>query len=126
MISERLLPKGPAAISKSAGQSDVIVSASQAETSGYDVYLKALGTGIDPLTDADKITLRLRVNGQPRYPFDAMTSQIGELSRPQDFDPPIYLGRNCLVEMFGEVDATATVTSKLGAVFHLLLKVPGT
>jgi hypothetical protein len=68
----------------------------------------------------------LRVNGQPFYPLEEQTSQIGELTRPQEFDPPIYLGRGCKVDVFGEVAATATVTSKLGASFHLLLKVPGT
>jgi len=126
MRGERLLPKGPTAVSLTAGQSSVILSASHAENSGYDVYLKGLGTGIDPTTDSDKITMRVRVNQQPRYPLEAMSSQIGELTRPQEFDPPIFLGRDVEVDIYGEVASTATVTTKLGAAIHLLLKAPGT
>ena len=126
MISERLLTRPQAAVTVSPGGSSDIVAVSTAETNGYDVYLVALGTAIDPTSNADFATMRLMVNGAPFYPFNEMTSQIAPASQPKTFEPPYFLGRSCDVRLKGEMSGSASGTTKMSGMCELILTAPGT
>lgn len=123
-MQEQLLPLPPAAVSVAAGAAATIVSTAEGETTGLDVYLSAIGTGIDPVSNKDYATVRLRVNGQRFHPFGAMTSQIGSTTLPQRLSPPVYLGRGVKVDLYGEMAAGATGNTSMAGTLELLLREP--
>lgn len=111
---------GTAGQSLTAGQSAQIVSLSNDEAQGYDVYLSKIGTGIDPVSNAAYITMRLRRNVSPAV-LPAMTSQIGSIGLPQSVDPPQFIGKSCSVDLYGEVSAGAPSATTLAGTLHLIL-----
>lgn len=117
--------KGPASVSVAPGASATIIERTNAEMAGYDVYLKKLGTGIDPTSNAAYATQRLLVNGMPHPEFGTITSQLGSISQPETFDLPYFLGRSCSVAMKGEMAAGATGNTEMAAMFELILVTPG-
>jgi hypothetical protein len=117
--------KGPASATVAPGGSGTIIERTNAENSGYDVYLKKLGTSIDPISNAAFATQRLLVNGIPHSEFGAITSQLGSISDPEVFDLPYYLGRSVAVAMRGEMAAGATGNTEMAAIFELILTNPG-
>lgn len=121
----RLLSKPPNAQAVAPAAAAVLQQATQQETSETDVYLKSIGTAIDPTTNANFVTMRLRVNGIPFYPYDNMTSQIAPTSQPRAVSPPVYLGRNVAVDVRAEIAAGAAGNTTCAAGFDLLLMKPG-
>jgi len=121
----RGLTKPPLAQTVAPGASAIIQRATQVEIGDADVYLDALGTAIDPVSNANFATIRLRVNGVPFYPLEAVTSQIGTPSQFQKLPSPLYLGKGVSVEIFGEMDAGATGNTSMIAGFSLILTTPG-
>lgn len=123
-MRKRPLIKTPQAITVAPNDSAVLQSAGADETRGMDVYLSGLGIAIDPTSNGDFATMRLRVNGTPFYPFDNMTSQVATTTEPRAFNPPIYLGREVAVDILG-VMGGAPSNTKMVAGFDLLLVPPG-
>lgn len=117
--------KGPLSATVAPGGSATLIERTNAENSGYDVYLKKLGTGIDPTSNAAYATQRLLVNGMPHAEFGNITSQLGSISQPEVFDLPYYLGRSCSVSVKGEMAAGATGNTEMAAMFELILMTPG-
>jgi hypothetical protein len=117
--------KGPGSVIVPPGGSATIIERTNAELSGYDVYLKKLGTGIDPTSNAAYATQRLLVNGIPHSEFGDITSQLGSIPQPEIFDLPYFLGRSCSVAVKGEMAAGASGNTEMGAVFELILMTPG-
>lgn len=117
--------KGPQSATVAPGGSVTIIERTNAENSGYDVYLKKLGTSIDPTSNAAYATQRLLVNGMPHPDFGSITSQLGSISQPEIFDLPYYLGRSCSVAMKGEMAGGATGNTEMAAMFELILMKPG-
>jgi hypothetical protein len=109
------------------GGSATIIELTNADNSGYDVYLKKLGTGIDPTSNSDYATQQLLVNGVPYSgsDFGNITSQLGSISQPEIFDLPFYLGRSVSVAMKGIMAAGASGNTKMAAIFELILMPPG-
>lgn len=85
------------------------------------VYLKSLVTVIDPSTNANFATMRLRVNETPFFPFGNLTSQQSAGAIPKQYDPPILLGVDCEVEVFGEMAAGAIGNTTMVAGFDLVV-----
>ncbi len=123
-MGEQLRAVPPVAVSVAPGAASVICTTDEGETTGRDVYLSAIGTGIDPVSNKDYATVRLRVNGQQKHPFGAMTSQIGSTTLPQRFNPPIFLGRGVKVDLYGEMAAGATGNTAMAGTLELLLRDP--
>lgn len=117
--------KGPASVSVAPGGAATITEQTNADNAGYDVYLKKLGTGIDPTSNAAYATQRLLVNGLPHSEFGNITSQLGSISQPEAFDLPYYLGRSCAVAVKGEMAAGASGNTEMAAMFELILVTPG-
>lgn len=117
--------KGPTSATVAPGASATIIERTNTENAGYDVYLKKLGTSIDPTSNAAYATQRLLVNGTPHSEFGAITSQLGSISQPEEFALPFYLGRSCSVAMKGEMAAGATGNTEMAAMFELILTKPG-
>lgn len=117
--------KGPVSATVAPGASATICERTNAENAGYDVYLKKLGTSIDPTSNANYATQRLLVNGQPHSEFGNITSQLGTISQPEVFDLPYYLGRSCSVSVKGEMGAGASGNTEMAAMFELILTAPG-
>lgn len=117
--------KGPDSVFVAPGASATIIERTNAELAGYDVYLKKLGTGIDPTSNAAYATQQLLVNGMPHTEFGAITSQLGSISQPENFDLPYFLGRSCSVAMKGQMGAGATGNTEMAAMFELILVTPG-
>lgn len=124
MMQDQLLPLPATAVSVAAGAAATIVSTAEGETTGRDVYLAALGTGVDPVSNKDYATVRLLVNGNQCYPFGGMTSQVGSTTLPQRYNPPILLGRGVKVSLYGEMAAGATGNTAMAGTLELLLKDP--
>lgn len=103
------------------GASGVIASVDSGRTRGYKVFLSRLGIAIDPVSNRNFATFRLRVNGTPIYPFQNITSQVGDISNPTTFDD-IPLGDSVSVDVFGEMAAGAVGNTEMAATFHLKLK----
>ncbi len=121
----RALPKPANAVTVAPGASAVILTTEDNETYGYDVYLRALGVDLSPTSNADFAVFRLRVNGKPVRPFEAMTSRIAPSYDPARFVDPIYLGRGVKVDLFGEIAGGATGNSVMVGSFELALASPG-
>lgn len=117
--------KGPQSATVAPGGSALIIERTNAENAGYDVYLKKLGTSIDPTSNAAFATQRLLVNGIPHSEFGNITSQLGSISDPEDFALPYYLGRSVAVAMRGEMGGGATGNTEMAALFELILTKPG-
>ena len=107
------------AASVAPGGSAVLSSVSRERIREAAVYLRNLTTIIDPSTNAAFATMRLRVNGLPFFPFQNLTSQQSAGSIPKQFDPPIYLGDDVEVDVFGEMAAGATGNTLMVAGFDL-------
>lgn len=117
--------KGPASATVAPGTSATLIERTNAELAGSDVYLKKLGTSIDPTSNAAFATQRLLVNGSPHPDFGNMTSQLGSISLPENFELPYYLGRSVSVSVKGEMSAGATGNTEMAAMFELILTKPG-
>jgi hypothetical protein len=85
------------------------------------VYLKSLVTVIDPSTNANFATMRLRINGIGFFPFGNLTSQQSAGAIPKQYDPPIFLGNDCEVDVFGEMAAGAVGNTNMIAGFDLVV-----
>lgn len=83
------------------------------------VYLRSLTTVIDPVTNSAFATMRLRVNGNPFFPFNNMISQQSAGTIPKQFDPPIPLGTDCEVDVLGEMASGAVGNTTMVAGFDL-------
>ena len=103
------------------GASGVIASVDSGRTRGYRVFLTRLGIAIDPVSNRNFATFRLRVNGTAIYPFQNITSQVGDISNPTNFDA-VPLGDSVSVDVFGEMGAGAVGNTEMAATFHLRLE----
>lgn len=117
--------KGPGSATIAPGGSATLIERTNAENAGYDVYLKKLGTGIDPTSNAAYATQQLLVNGIAHSEFGNMTSQLGSISAPEIFDLPYYLGRSVSVSVKGIMGAGASGNTEMAAMFELILTSPG-
>lgn len=117
--------KGPQSATVAPSGSATLIERTNAENSGYDVYLKKLGTSIDPTSNANFATQQLLVNGVPHSEFGNITSQLGSISQPEIFDLPYYLGRSVSVAMKGLMGAGASGNTEMAAIFELILTKPG-
>lgn len=107
------------AVSVAPGGSAVLAVVVRDRIKETSVYLRSLTTIIDPSTNAAFATMRLRVNGQPFFPFSNLTSQQSAGSIPKQYDPPIYLGDDVEVDVFGEMGAGAVGNTLMVAGFDL-------
>lgn len=123
-MTDQPLIRPPVGVSVAAGASGTVTSTDEGETTGLDVYLVAIGTGIDPVSNDDYATFRLLVNGGRHPVFGAMTSQIGSTTLPQRFAQPLYLGRGVKVALYGEMGSGATGATNMFGTFELRLKMP--
>lgn len=123
-MNSQSLPKPPVGVTVAPGARATVTSTDEGETTGADVFLVAIGTGIDPVSNADFATFRLLVNGTRFRPFDNLTSQIGSTTLPQRFNPPLPLGRGVKVTLQGEMGAGAAGNTDMFGTFELLLKTP--
>lgn len=117
--------KGPGSATVAPGAAATLIERTNAENAGYDVYLKKLGTGIDPTSNSAYATQQLLVNGIPHSEFGNMTSQLGSISQPEIFDLPYYLGRSSSVAVKGIMGAGASGNTDMAAMFELILMAPG-
>lgn len=117
--------KGPASATVAPGGSATLIERTNSDNSGYDVYLKKLGTGIDPTSNSAYATQQLLVNGSPHSEFGNITSQLGSISQPEIFELPYYLGRSVSVAMKGSMGAGASGNTEMAAMFELILMKPG-
>ncbi|MDO8356967.1 MAG: hypothetical protein Q7U76_11310 [Nitrospirota bacterium] len=117
--------KGPASATVAPGASATLIERTNADNSGHDVYLRKLGTGIDPTSNAAYATQQLLVNGVPHSEFGNITSQLGSISQPETFELPYYLGRSVSVAMKGVMAAGASGNTEMAAMFELILMTPG-
>ena len=124
-MARRTLTKAPATQSVAPGASAVLQSASAIEIGDADVYLLSIGTAIDPISNANFVTMFLRVNGIPFYPFDNLGSQIGTPTLFQQLSEPVLLGHGCAVDVFGAMGSGATGNTKMVAGFILALTKAG-
>ncbi len=108
-------------VSVAPGASAVLTVVSRDRIREATVYLRSLVTVIDPVTNANFATVRLRVNGVPFFPFANLTSQQSAGAIPKQFDPPVLLGTDCEVDVFGEIGAGATGNTLMVAGFDLLV-----
>ena len=108
-------------VSVAPGGSAVITVISRDRIREADVYLKSLVTVIDPSTNANFATMRLRVNGNPFFPFGNLTSQQSAGAIPKQYDPPMLLGTDCEVDIFGEMAAGAIGNTLMVAGFDLVV-----
>jgi len=120
MRETRSLPVPAKSLTVAPGASGVVASVDSARTRGYRVFLTRLGISIDPTSNRHFTTFRLRVNGVPHPDFANMTSQVGDITNPTEFD--IELGSDCAVDVFGEMGAGATGNTDMAATFHLRLE----
>jgi hypothetical protein len=103
------------------GGNAVITSVSRDRVREASVYLQSLVTVIDPSTNANFATMRLRVNGAPFFPFSNLTSQQSAGTIPKQYDPPMLLGTDCEVDVFGEMNAGAIGNTLMVAGFDLVV-----
>lgn len=89
------------------------------------VYLKSLVTVLDPVSNANFATMRLRVNGLPFFPFGNLTSAQSSGNIPKQYDPPIFLGTDVEVDVFGEMGAGAVGNTLMVAGFDLEVREKG-
>lgn len=108
-------------ISVAPGGSAVLAVVSRDRTREASVYLQSLVTVIDPSTNANFATMRLRVNGSPFFPFGNLTSQQSAGAIPKQYDPPMLLGTDCEVDVFGEMAAGAVGNTLMVAGFDLVV-----
>lgn len=121
MTPRRTIARPPNSQSVAPGANAILVAVDPGETRNLDVYLVSLGTAIDPISNGTFATVRLLVNGQPFFPFNNMKSQIGELTQPKTFSPPVKLGHSVQVEVRGEMGAGAVGNTVMAAGFDLLV-----
>jgi hypothetical protein len=84
------------------------------------VILSSLGIAIDPVSNRNYATFRLRVNGVPFFPFQNITSQVGDLTNPTSFEQP--LGDSVNVDIVGEMAAGAVGNTEMAATLQLTLE----
>ena len=107
------------------GASGTIITVDHADTRNLDVWLVAIGTGIDPISNAAFAFMRLLVNGQRDKDFGNMTSQFGSIDNPYRPARPIWLGRNVKVELVGQMESGATGNTQMAGVLELVAVTPG-
>jgi hypothetical protein len=108
-------------VSVAPGGNAVITVVSRDRTREASVYLQSLVTVIDPSTNANFATMRLRINNTPFFPFGNLTSQQSAGAIPKQYNPPILLGTDCEVDVFGEMAAGAVGNTLMVAGFDLLV-----
>lgn len=108
-------------VSVAPGASSIITTVSRDRVLEASVYLKSLVTVIDPSTNANFATMRLRINGAPFFPFGNLTSQQSAGAIPKQYDPPMLLGTDCEVDVFGEMAAGAVGNTLMVAGFDLVV-----
>lgn len=108
-------------VSVAPGGNAVLTSMSADRIRESTVYLKSLVTVIDPSTNSPFATMRVRVNGVPFFPFNNLTSQQSAGTLPKTYDPPVLLGIDVTVEVFGEMAAGAIGNTLMVAGFDLLV-----
>jgi len=108
-------------VSVAPGGSSVLTLVSRDRIRESSVYLKSLVTVIDPVTNANFATVRLRVNQVPFFPFGNLTTQQSAGAIPKQYDPPVFLGTDVEVDVFGEMGSGATGSTLMVAGFDLLV-----
>lgn len=103
------------------GARGTVINVASDRTRGYQVFLKRLGIAIDPVSNKAAATFRLLVNGSPFYPFNNITSQVGDLTNPTPFEPAVKLGEHCTVEVSGEMSSAAVGNTEMAGTIQLLL-----
>lgn len=116
----RNVPLPTQAISLAPGSSGIVLSLDPDLVRDNDVLLSKLGIGIDPISNKDFVTVRLRVNGSPFFPFHNMTSQTAPATEPKEENPPIFLGHSVAVDVYAEVASGATGNTTIAAQLNLL------
>lgn len=106
-------------VSVAPGGNAVLTLVSRDRIREASVYLRSLTTIIDPSTNAAFATMRLRVNGLPFFPFSNLSSAQSAGSIPKQYDPPIFLGTDVEVDVYGEMAAGATGNTLMVAGFDL-------
>lgn len=107
------------------GQAAIVAQATAADVGDRDVYLRSLGMDFDPISNEDYMTFRLRVNGDPFYPYNHMTTLFGSIQQRSSFARPIKLGHGCAVDIYAEIGSGAIGASTCAAAFELLFTEPG-
>lgn len=107
------------AVSVAPGGSAVLAVVSRDRTLEASVYLKSLVTVLDPVSNANFATMRLRVNGLPFFPFGNLTSAQSSGNIPKQYDPGIFLGTDVEVDVFGEMGSGAVGNTLMVAGFDL-------
>jgi hypothetical protein len=107
------------AVSVAPGGSAVLAVVSRDRTREASVYLKSLVTVLDPVSNANFATMRLRVNGLPFFPFGNLTSAQSSGNIPKQYDPGIFLGTDVEVDVFGEMGSGAVGNTLMVAGFDL-------
>ena len=107
------------AVTVAPGGSAVLARVESGRIKEATVYLKSLVTVIDPASNAAFATMRLRVNGIPFFPYNALASQQSAGTIPKTYDPPVLLGTDVEVEIFGEMAAGAVGNTLMMAGFDL-------
>lgn len=107
------------AVTVAPGASAVLARVESGRIKEATVYLKSLVTVIDPSTNAAFATMRLRVNGIPFFPFNSLSSQQSAGTIPKTYDPPVLLGTDVEVDVFGEMAAGAVGNTLMMAGFDL-------
>ena len=103
------------------GATGTVINVNSDRTRGYQVFLKRMGIAIDPVSNKAAATFRLLVNGSPFFPFNNITSQVGDLTNPTPFEPPVKLGEHCTVQIVGEMSAAAVGNTEMAGTLQLLL-----
>jgi|CXWL01.1.fsa_nt_gi hypothetical protein len=120
-MGKRTEPAPNNGISVAPGANAVITLVSRDRIREADVYLKSLVTVIDPSTNANFATMRLRVNQQNFFPFGNLTTQQSAGAIPKTYEPPLFLGTDCEVDVYGEMAAGAVGNTLMVAGFDLLV-----
>ena len=120
-MPKRTEPAPNTGISVAPGGSGVITSISADRIKESTVYLQSLVTVIDPSTNAAFATMQLHVNGIPFFPFGNLTSQQSAGSIPKAYDPPVLLGTDVEVAVFGSMAGGAVGNTLMVAGFDLLV-----
>lgn len=108
-------------VSVAPGGNAVIISIGADRLREGTAFLNALTTIIDPSTNGPFATMRLRVNGNPFFPLNNLTSQQSNGSDPKIYNPPLLLGPDVSVDVIGEMGIGAVGNTLMIAGLDLLL-----
>lgn len=120
-MAQRTEPAPNNTIAVAPGGNAVLTLVSRDKIRESTVYLQSIVTLIDPTTNANFATMRLRVNGQPFFPLGNLTSQQSAGTTPKYYNPPLFLGVDIEVDILGEMAAGAVGNTNMLAGFDLLV-----